>query len=618
MDRATEFTEDTLTADVFGIPSLHSGGSSERIDAIGNCVRWQSHLAWAAYTHASALHTLNITRDARHDLRAFDDEANTATHLSATLHVSPSVGDAFLREAIALTDRIPRIGACLRDGVITQAQFKQLVTLTVLIQDQPYAPDVDDAIARELRRTGVASSPRLRDMANRFIYRQDPDAIRRRREEAVRQRSAGSRPLPDGMAQIGITASAEDAALAMAALNDLAGSVCEHDSRSLNARRSDAVICRIQGIAFVCDCGREDCAATPEEHGVSERQARIVLHVIWELPTPGGDHPPQPPVPPDPAPDADTDPPSDSGPDLNLQPEPEAGPKSQPGPESGDQDQSCTPDESEAGESEADDPAADPAEDRADELADALAHSAEARPPARVDRAHQLGFLDGYGVIASDHIRAIALRPDTIIRPINPNPGNPLPTHQPADPYRFSTALDAFIRARDGYCVFPGCPRPAWPADLDHVNEYDHARPHLGGQTTRINCNAKCRHHHNVKTFGRWLDDQYVGPDGLTHTEVITPDGYRIHTHGHTNEELFPALRDIEFRAPPSSHGTEGERTPHKDEEASVCDPARAGPQRRQSRHADKLARRRHERKLNRIAREQRERQPPPPDAKES
>ncbi len=71
----------------------------------------------------------------------------------------------------------------------------------------------------------------------------------------------------------------------------------------------------------------------------------------------------------------------------------------------------------------------------------------------------------------------------------------PFPCTQPADPYRPSTSLQTFVRARDQYCVWPGCTRPASKADLDHSTEYDHDNPADGGQT-RPECLVSERPNH--------------------------------------------------------------------------------------------------------------------------
>lgn len=48
-------------------------------------------------------------------------------------------------------------------------------------------------------------------------------------------------------------------------------------------------------------------------------------------------------------------------------------------------------------------------------------------------------------------------------------------------------------------CVFPGCTRPSWGCDLDHVIAWDH-----GGPTCSCNLVPECRFHHRLKTHGSW------------------------------------------------------------------------------------------------------------------
>lgn len=512
----------------------------ELLTTIRQCDQHESRLAHARYVLAAQLHERNTTCDPAADLRFLDDIAVTAAELSLVRRTTNGASTALVVEADAMAHRIPKIGECLRDGLITPQQFKRLVVFTDLIEGEDYADAVDSAIAGELARASVWSDRRLRDLVDRIIYRHDPEAVRRREEEARKGRCVDSYPLADGMAGISITASAEDTRLAMAAIERLIDSAtCKHDPRTKRARRSDAAISRLQGDLFGCQCDREDCPATTDG-SLSDKQARIVVHVICQESTLGGGG--------DDGPDGggpDDDGPDDGGPDDG-------------GPDGGDGD--------------------DGGED----------------PDLTPDPAEHPGFLDGYGVISGGHVREIARRPDAIIRPINPQPGVALPTHLPSDLYRFSAALDTYIRARDGYCVHPGCNHPAFAADLDHVGEFDHDNPAAGGQTTHINANAKCRLHHLHKTFGNWIDDQHMGKDGRVHTTIISPNGYRVHGVGHTNEELFPGLRSIRFRDPPTPETPPGAKA----EDASAR--RSAGPSRRRTRLANKLARRRHERKLNR------------------
>ncbi|MFT3899669.1 MAG: DUF222 domain-containing protein [Gordonia sp. (in: high G+C Gram-positive bacteria)] len=219
----------------------------------------------------------------------------------------------------------------------------------------------------------------------------------------------------------------------------------------------------------------------------------------------------------------------------------------------------------------------------------------------------QPAFMDGHGVISAAHLRDLIDRDDTRVRPLAPTTNSTdaavaLPTHLPSDPYRPSTALDVFVRARDGYCTAPGCDQPASRCDLDHVAEYDHDHPERGGQTTPDGLAAKCRLHHLLKTFGEeWVDDQYRGPDGHLVSEVSTPEGVRCPGPAETNVELFPRLDEIRWHTPVRSGGAAGGRVPAELARSVYRDPAP------RDRTKTKHARRRAERQANRAHRLARE-----------
>lgn len=204
------------------------------------------------------------------------------------------------------------------------------------------------------------------------------------------------------------------------------------------------------------------------------------------------------------------------------------------------------------------------------------------------------GFLAGHGAISADHVADLAARPDAVLRPVAATN----PASQPADPYRPSSALDTFVRIRDQYCTWPGCSNAVWTGDLDHITEYDHDDPAAGGQTTDVNLGAKCRFHHNLKTFGDFVDDQYLdGDTGRVVSTIATPEGRVIPGPAHNGYDLYPGLADITFEQPAQA----------------PPDAPRTSPTRRRTRLADKHARRRSERSRNRRRREFADNDDPPP-----
>ncbi|NMN99602.1 DUF222 domain-containing protein [Gordonia sp. TBRC 11910] len=158
-----------------------------------------------------------------------------------------------------------------------------------------------------------------------------------------------------------------------------------------------------------------------------------------------------------------------------------------------------------------------------------------------------------------------------------------LPATQPHNPYRPSTALDTFIRIRDGYTLIPGNAHSAFHCDLDHWTEYRHHDPTAGGQTEPGNLGAKDRFGHNRKTHGDWVDDLIVDPDGRACPIFITPDAIVIEGRAGPGIDLFPGLARYRFTQPAASD----RRKPGQPRPS--CDPPRA---RTADKHAQRLAER--------------------------
>jgi hypothetical protein len=71
-----------------------------------------------------------------------------------------------------------------------------------------------------------------------------------------------------------------------------------------------------------------------------------------------------------------------------------------------------------------------------------------------------------------------------------------------------SPAVARLVRAREPYCMFPGCRQPASRCDLDHVI------PWPRGTTAPENLGPLCRRHHGLKTHVGW--ELVVGGGGPT------------------------------------------------------------------------------------------------------
>ncbi|GAA1480087.1 hypothetical protein GCM10009624_05270 [Gordonia sinesedis] len=622
-------------------------GINELIGSLDGSGAGQSYLAWHQYQVATVLYERLVEPHEDTDHTVVDSFADVAARIAVSQATSQYLAERLLTEAMVLRDRLPAVSRALRDGVIRPWQVKEIISRTDLIDGHDRAHMVDTEIADLLRnRRGAWSKTQLRDMVDRVVFRHDADAVRERREEALRNRGMWTSPKDDGTTEIGATMAAENVRIAAAAVTALAGSVCQHDPRRKPARASDAMFALLTGTPFECQCGRDDCPAQIPEPGVIPPvSASIVLHVVCDESTINGtaDHPGyldgHGVISPEHVRDIA------SRADCRIKPlVPKQG-SEPPVTASGDQVSECpSPDGRTADpRSEEAAPAVRVADERSEKATPGVRvadeRSEEAAPGVRVaDERSEEAYRDRRPDNGSDPASSstspesavgavISIRPPLALRPTQPPgntarhvvrptqpPGNtarhvvgpapppgppvppeppplpPLRASLPSDPYRPTVALSTYVHIRDGYCVVPGCTKPAWSCDLDHVTEYDHENPTAGGQTCPEVLNDKCRFHHILKTHGGWLDDQYRDADGRLRTVFITPEGLTIDGNPETLEDLFPGLRRIRFQVNPA--------------QPRQLDIDADEPRRARTRLANKLSRRRAERARNRRRRE--------------
>ncbi|MGN7131814.1 DUF222 domain-containing protein [Rhodococcoides corynebacterioides] len=588
-----------------GLPATADVPSPRALDALVHTAAGVAYLKWFEYQLAAVMHAELVEPFEDEDRRELDAFTRCAATIATTMSITPFAARTLLTDAVALRDRLPLVAQCLRDGIVTPHHIRTIVSRTELIEGQCYAALVDADIAAALRKPGSWSPARMEIMVDTMVHRRDPDAVRARREAAKRNRAFTVETGRDGMATTTDTRPAEDTALAAAAVHRLAAQVCPKDTRSKAARASDAHYALLTQTEFGCDCDRPitDCRYKNVDVGTFAATApRIVIHLVTDTTTLTG------PVPaPEservcrspqhlPRPNEDT---STSRPDADddatdsvaverVATEP-------PATESVAADavavesvsaESLSPNEQNA-EADAD----------VDVSADATVAEDEApstrgcEEPVGLDTVDGVGFLAGIGIISGAHVRDLAADPRTVIRPLGDGTDTPLPATQPSNPYRPSAALDAYVRARDLFCTWPGCNRPAWDGDLDHITEYDHTHPERGGRTSATGLGAKCRFHHLLKTFGDFVDDQYpdpADPSRLIRT-ITLPDGRTVLGPAFTGHDVHPGLDTIAFGDPPD---TPTPRPPRP----GLTERTRPAPRTEQ-----KHARRRQERNRNRL-----------------
>ncbi|MFC0316157.1 DUF222 domain-containing protein [Gordonia phosphorivorans] len=506
-------------------------------------------LDWQLFQFALSLHSRVCASTS--DLVAtqkslIDAEAQTTLELQMSLESTEYAAEALLADALDARDRLPRVYATMRLGLIDRDRFHRIAHETRLVVDEALMRQIDALIAAEI--TGAQrgytwiSVAKTGALARRLVAENDPDAVRREREGAKDGRSLGHQTLEAGMAQLFLTATAEDVRLARQMLDAVIAGRCPADPRTKTQARSDAAIALLQRKPFTCACDSDGCTAAISDVELDARAARIVVHVLCDATTlEGGD---------------------------------KCGYLDGHGPISAEHVREIA--------------ARGDAVIHRHRLDDLLAPNPASASGAaeRPDEAalHRRAPRSD----TPDERRGDGSRPEA------GNDGRPAvviaKTALPSDPYRPNLLTDLIARFLWGTCSIPGCERAAFSCDLDHVAEFDNVRPDLGGPTCVCNLLPKCRYHHLVKTnLEGFVDDLWIDEAGRYHSSVTTPLGQTVEVLA-PNQWLIPRLADLRC-----THQLVGERAT-----GTAGGTVEDAPRRARTRTAAKHARRRAERKANR------------------
>ncbi|CAJ1500141.1 DUF222 domain-containing protein [[Mycobacterium] kokjensenii] len=410
-----------------------------------------------------------------------DNWDSAAAEIAAAEHTSHALASSQMYLASALRDRIPTIGALFLTGRITARLASTIAWHTTLITDPTILAHIDTELADIATSLGPLSGPKTATAIDALIERHDPAAVRRYRDRAR------SRDL------IIDTHNSHDG------ITDIWGHLFAVDATALDQRLTQLAhsVCdndprtlaqrRADALGALAT-GATTLACTcgntdcPATTAPDTRATSVVVHVLTDTTTT-----------------------NNATPDPHLSgdhtPAPAPEPESEPAPE----------------------PAAKPA-----------------RPASRPAPAYaRPGHLIGGGTI-----------PSGLLAQFLANGAHLTPLAHPGDfttenNYRPSTALAAFIRARDLTCRFPGCDRPATHCDIDH------AIPHPHGPTHPANLRCLCRKHHLLKTFWTgpdgWHDHQH--PDGTI--DWTSPTGHTYTTRP-GSQLLYPTLT-LPTQPPPTT-----------------------------------------------------------------
>jgi Domain of unknown function (DUF222) len=169
----------------------------------------------------------------------------------------------------------PKTAEVFMAGDIDYRAFSTIVSRTELIVEPDALARVDALIAVNVARWPSLTRGRLAAKVDAIVAGVDADAVRRRTERQL-EREIWIGADADGISQITGSLYTVDAHALDQRLSALAATVCEHDPRTKDARRADAMGALAAGADRLgCRCGRPDCAA-----GKRPAASPVTIHVI--------------------------------------------------------------------------------------------------------------------------------------------------------------------------------------------------------------------------------------------------------------------------------------------------------------------------------------------------
>ncbi|MGV0626738.1 HNH endonuclease signature motif containing protein [Mycolicibacter minnesotensis] len=249
--------------------------SAALVDRICTSARAENQAAAAHLVAIGELFALRLRRSGEAADWAVDTEAAVAAEVAAALRISQGLAGSRLRYARAMREQLPKVAEVFQAGDIDVRLFQTIVYRTGLIADREVLAAVDRELAATVPRWHSLTVSRLAGRIDKIVAKADADAVRRRnRSQADREISI--QDLEGGVSEIHGSLFTPDARAVGKALDALAATVCEHDPRSREQRRADAMgALAVRADRLGCRCGRPDCAA-----GQRPAASPTVIHVL--------------------------------------------------------------------------------------------------------------------------------------------------------------------------------------------------------------------------------------------------------------------------------------------------------------------------------------------------
>jgi hypothetical protein len=258
--------------------------STALVDRICTAARAENRAAAAQLTAIGELFAYRLSRCSETEEWAIDTEEAVTAEVAAALRISQALAASRLRYARAMREQLPKVAEVFKAGDIDYRAFQTLVFRTDLITDREVLAAVDAELAVKVPRWPSMTRGRLAGQIDKIVAKADSDAVRRRKERQSDREIWIGDPAEGGISEIHGSLLSPDAHALDKALDGLAATVCEHDPRSRQQRRADALGALAAGADRLgCRCGRPDCAA-----GKQPAAKPVVIRVIAEQATLNG------------------------------------------------------------------------------------------------------------------------------------------------------------------------------------------------------------------------------------------------------------------------------------------------------------------------------------------
>ncbi len=473
------------------VPAVASLPPAGLIDMMAELHRVESVLVERKLAVIAALADHRLGEAAREEIDC--GAAVAEAEVGAALTVGRGEAGRLIGLGTVLTHRLPRVRAAMAAGQL-DAYRAGLIGCATRNVDSEFIAEVERlALAKILAPTrpdGIGlTGQRARNAIAGIIGKIDPAGVRERRRRAANDRYVGVSAAEDAMVHLFGSLPAADGRKLDTRLRELANTPCPADGRTFDQRKADAVGALVDGLDYLhCACGRDDCS---QQTGDRATARKPLVHVILLGTTLKGED--------EESGYLDGYGLIDAAHARNLA-------------DNADIEYVRVPDDVHYHRTQ--NPATDPADESPADAATGAAVAAECA-----------GTVPGEEASAVTDTAAAVASTAAAAEPASTGAANAgLPDS--AYVYRPTAILDTWLRILCGTCQWPHCDAPAWNADLDHDEPFNHTDPTRGGTTTAAGMKPYCRTHHRIKHSGTWAERH--NPDRSI--DYIAPTGHRYHS----------------------------------------------------------------------------------------